>query len=314
MGGKEWFKSAKFGMMVHFGLYTLLAGEWKGKRTDVIAEWAQSVFRIPISEYEKLLNAFNPVYFDADEWCDIALSAGMKYIVVTAKHHEGFALFDSKTDGYNVMNTPLGRDIIKELSEACQRHGLKFGVYYSQELDWHEEHGGGYSEKLETNQGKPWSNFWDFPNTKKNFELCFRKKTIPQVTELMKNYGEISLVWFDTPIDITPDQSRELYDLVKKYQPNCLVNSRIGNGLGDYGSAGDNDTNADGNGKLFEVPATMNDTWGYKAYDQNWKSAETILKIKNELNSKGINYLLNVGPDPLGRIPAPCIDILKKLK
>ena len=138
MDNKQWFKEAKFGMMIHFGLYSLLAGEWKGKRTNVIAEWAQSCFQIPIKEYEKLMNAFNPVFFDADEWCDLAAAAGMKYIVVTTKHHEGFALFDSKVDDYNVMHTPFGRDIIKELSVACRKKGLKFGIYYSQELDWHE--------------------------------------------------------------------------------------------------------------------------------------------------------------------------------
>jgi alpha-L-fucosidase len=211
------------------------------------------------------------------------------------------------------MHTPFGRDIIKELSVACRKKGLKFGIYYSQELDWHEEHGGGYTETFETNQGKPWTNFWDFPNTVKNFEICFRKKIIPQVTELLTNYGDIDLIWFDTPQDITLEQSVELYNLVKKYQPNCLINSRIGNGMGDYGSSGDNETDAESNGMLYEVPATLNDTWGYKAYDQNWKDAETVLKIKNDLNSRGINYLLNVGPDGLGRIPAPSLDILKSL-
>ena len=313
MDYKQWFKEAKFGMMIHFGLYSLLAGEWKGQRMDMIAEWAQSCFRIPIREYEKLMQAFNPIYFDADEWCDLAAKAGMKYIVVTSKHHEGFALFDSKADDYNVMHTPFGRDIIKELSVASRKRDLKFGLYYSQELDWHEEHGGGYTETAETNQGKPWTNFWDFPNTKKNFEICFRKKIIPQVTELLTHYGDIDLIWFDTPQDITKEQSVELYNLVKKYQPNCLINSRIGNGMGDYGSAGDNETGAESGGMLFEVPATMNDTWGYKAYDQNWKSAEEIIRIKRELNGKNINYLLNVGPDPLGRIPAPCADVLKEV-
>lgn len=311
---KKWFKEAKFGMMIHFGLYSILGGEWKGKRMDMIAEWIQSCFQIPIKEYEKLMDVFNPIYFNADEWCDVALSGGMKYIVVTAKHHEGFALFDSKVDSYNVMNTPFKRDIIRELSDACKRKGLKFGIYYSQELDWHEEHGGGYSETYETNQGKPWTNSWDFDKSKKNFEICFRKKIVPQVTELLTNYGDIDLIWFDTPMDITKEQSLELYNLVKEYQPNCLINSRIGNGLGDYGSAGDNETNAESGGMLYEVPATLNDTWGYKAYDQNWKDKDTVLRIKKELNERGINYLLNVGPDYLGRIPGPSVDIIKSLK
>ena len=133
------------------------------------------------------------------------------------------------------------------------------------------------------------------------------------MTELLTNYGDIDLIWFDTPQDITKEQSVELYNLVKKYQPQCLINSRIGNGMGDYGSSADNETNAESTGMLIEGPATLNDTWGYKAYDQNWKDAETVLKIKNELNSRGINYLLNVGPDALGRIPAPSELILREV-
>ncbi len=309
---KDWFKEAQYGMMIHFGLYSLIAGEWKGKRMDnVIAEWAQSYFRIPNKEYEKLAQAFNPIFFDADEWCDIAVKAGMKYIVFTTKHHEGFALFKSEMDKYNVVDaTPFKRDIVKELSDASKKHGLKFGIYYSQELDWHEPYSGGYSETFETNQGKPWKNTWDFPNEEPDFEKCFRRKIVPQVTELLTNYGDIDLIWFDTPTDITLSQSKELYELVKKYQPNCLVNSRIGNGMGDYGSSADNETNAEGGTYYFEVPATINDTWGFKYYDDNFKSADEIYAIKKELSKKGINYLLNVGPDYLGRIPAPEADIL----
>lgn len=316
MDNKKWFTDAQYGMMVHFGLYSLLAGEYKGKRMgNIIGEWAMSYFQIPIKEYEKLAEAFNPIYFNADEWTDLAIKAGMKYIVVTSKHHEGFALFHSKVDKYNVVDaTPFKRDIVKELADSCHKKGLKFGLYYSQELDWHEEHGGGYSETFETNQGKPWTNRWDFPNTKKDFSICFRKKTIPQVTEILKNYGQIDLIWFDTPIDITLEQSKELYDLVKKYQPNCLINSRIGNGMGDYGSAADNGLDDEKSDFMFEVPATLNDTWGFKSYDQNWKSAETIYSNKKALKAKGVNYLLNVGPDGLGRIPAPSIEILLKVK
>ena len=217
---KTWFKEAKFGMMVHFGLYSLLAGEWKGKRMDMIAEWAQSCFQIPIKEYEQLMQAFNPIFFDADEWCDVAVSAGMKYIVVTTKHHEGFALFDSKVDDFNVMHTPFKRDIIKELSVACKKRGLKFGIYYSQELDWHEEHGGGYSIEKDSWEGKPWSNIWDFPDrSKKDYAISFEKKTKPQMREILTNYGQVDLIWCDCPTDITEAQSRELYDLIKSLQP-----------------------------------------------------------------------------------------------
>ncbi len=322
MTGKEWFKQAKFGMMIHWGLYAVLGGEWKGQRMSGIGEWIQQYYRIPIAEYEKLAKVFNPIYFDADEWVKLAKDAGMNYMVVTSKHHEGFAMFRTKVDKWNVVDaTPFGRDVIGELANACARHGLRFGVYYSQELDWHEPNGGGWT------RGKTWAgcsgkagdaywvNNWDFPDDEhKNFTQCFEEKIKPQVTELLTNYGDLCLIWFDTPHTIKPEQSQELYDLVKRYQPECLINSRIGNGRGDYRSWGDNqipdEYMKDG---LFESPATLNDTWGYKSFDNNWKSAERVLELKQHLNERGINYLLNVGPDALGRIPAPAIDILRRV-
>lgn len=317
---KKWFCDAKYGMMIHFGLYSLLAGEYKGQRMGTcIGEWIQSYFKIPVKEYEKLADAFNPLYFNADEWTDLAIKAGMKYIVVTTKHHEGFALFHSKVDKFNVVDaTPFKRDIIKELADSCHKKGLKFGIYYSQALDWHEENGGGFDASFDNVCGMHWGNDWDFPNNKaKNYSEVFEKKIKPQVIELLQNYGEISLIWFDTPWTISKEQSIELYNLVKKYQPNCLINSRIGNYEGvkyDYVSMGDNEIPEDMKDKdlLFESPITLNDTWGYKSYDQNWKTPERIIEIKKSLNSKNLNMLLNVGPDYLGRIPGPSVDILLK--
>lgn len=312
---KTWFQhEAKFGLMIHWGLYSLLAGEYKGRRMDEIAEWAQSYFRIPNEEYGRLAEAFNPVCFNADEWVCLAKDAGMKYIVMTAKHHDGFCLFDSKVDDFNVVRgTPFGRDVIAELSAACKKHGMKFGLYYSQELDWHEPNGGGYlPEKLNVG-GMHWTNNWDFPNDhEKNFDQCFRTKILPQVKELLTQYGDLCLIWFDTPHRITREQSKELYDLVKSLQPNCLINSRIGNGMGDYRSMGDNQIPDEYmNGTPVECPATLNDTWGFKYYDGNWKDPEKVLSIKKHLNERGVNYLLNVGPDYLGRIPAPALEILR---
>jgi alpha-L-fucosidase len=158
-----------------------------------------------------------------------------------------------------------------------------------------------------------WSNDWDFPdNERKNYTRCFENKIKPQVEEFLTQYGDLCLVWFDTPLTVSPEQSRELVDMVKHRQPNCLVNSRIGNEMGDYTSWGDNQIPSeqmpDG---LFETPATLNDTWGYKSFDQNWKSCDEVLRLKNHLNSRGVNYLLNVGPDYLGRIPAPSQEILR---
>lgn len=316
---KEWFQNAKFGMMVHFGLYSLLGGEWKGQRMgNIIGEWAQSYFRIPNSEYEQLAKVFNPIYFNADEWVQLAIDSGMKYLVVTSKHHEGFALFHSKADSFNVVDaTPFKRDIIGELANACAKKGLKFGLYYSQALDWREKNAGGWKNEAGLNLGiMSWGNNWDFPTAEnRDYSEVFERKIKPQVKELLTNYGDLCLIWFDTPQTITSEQSRALYDMVKKYQPNCLLNSRIGvEGVKyDYTSWGDNEIPEeyqDGS-LLFETPATLNDTWGYKSYDQNWKSAEEIIRIKKHLNERNINYLLNVGPDHLGRIPAPAVDILR---
>ena len=317
MTNKEWFKQAKFGMMIHWGLYCLPAGEWKGERMEDIGEWCQQYFRIPNEEYHALAKAFNPILFDADEWVKIAKDAGMKYIVFTAKHHEGFAMYKSEVSPFNIVDaTPFKRDVLKELSEACRKHDMKLGLYYSQEIDWSEKNGGGYNMGKTWCGGKAyWTNNWDFPeDDRKDFSECFENKIKPQVKEILTKYGEICLIWFDTPGVITPAQSDELYEMVKTYQPDCLVNSRIGNGRGDYTSAGDNEIPDDDKGEmLFETPATLNDTWGYKSFDDNWKDAETVLRIKNHLNARGINYLLNVGPDSLGRIPAPAEKILREV-
>lgn len=318
MDNKKWFKEAKFGMMIHWGLYSLLAGEYNGERTHgkygaKYSEWIMNNLQIPIKEYEKLTKAFNPVFFDADEWCELAKKAGMKYLVITSKHHDGFCLFESTYDNYNTKNgTPFGRDVIKEVAEACKRHGLRLGIYYSQEIDWHEPNGGGFTWK----DGSPKEsyNYWDFPNHKKDFYKYFKEKTFHQVRELLTNYGDLLLIWFDTPGVISPKESQELYDLVKSIQPDCLVNTRIGNGLGDYRSMGDNEIPDDFfTDELVETPATINDTWGFMYYDDNWKSIDEIKRLKEHLNSRGVNYLLNVGPDHLGRIPVPSIEILKAL-
>lgn len=329
MNNKEWFKQAKFGMMIHFGLYALPAGEWKGRRMPYIGEWAQSYFRIPNAEYGELAKVFNPICFNADEWVLTAKSAGMQYMVVTSKHHEGFCLFKSDWDDYNIVDgTPFGRDIIAELAESCYKHGLKFGLYYSQALDWHEPNGAGYTSG-HTNCGEmSWTNDWDYPdNESKDYTQCFEGKIKTQFKEILTKYGDLAVIWCDTPHDITEAQSRELYEMIKKYQPDALINSRIGNGIGDYHSCGDNQVDFEigkspssprcGNvgavTGLYECPATLNRTWGYKSFDNDWKDAAKVKEIKERLNSRGINYLLNIGPDYLGRLPAPAVDILKQV-
>jgi len=329
MDNRAWFKEAGYGMMAHWGLYSLLAGEYRGRRVRDYAEWIQSFMRIPNAEYARLAEAFNPVYFDADEWIRLARDAGMKYFVFTSKHHDGFALFRSRADAFNVVDaTPFKRDVVEELANACAKHGLKFGLYYSQELDWHHPHGGGYTN-LTPCSGTSWDNNWDWPDREaKDFSICFEEKIKPQVEELLKNYGELCLMWFDVPHDITPAQSLELNQLVKRYQPDCLINSRIGNGAYDYVSLGDNeypealpdreiafDPNACDGMKyspygLYETAGTMNSSWGFKYFDQDWITPQIINDRRRHLNDIGINYLLNMGPDGLGRIPSFCREAL----
>ena len=335
MNNIEWFREAKYGMMVHFGLYSMLAGEYRGRRTPYdYGEWIQSAFAIPNREMEQLAGAFNPVYFNAEEWVKLAKECGMTYFVVTSKHHEGFALFDSDCDAYNIKKaTPFGRDLIAELAEACYKHGLKLGLYYSQELDWHHPHGGGY-DKTTGCAGTAWYNNWDFPGAdNKDYSICFNEKIKPQVKEIMTKYGDICLIWFDMPMTLKENQSRALFEAIKKYQPDCLINSRLGNGAYDYVSLGDNEipdsmpenvefdpslmNGIDGFKPspygLYETAATMNDSWGFCARDQHWKDAAVIAANKKKLNSMGINYLLNVGPDGLGRIPLASQKILREV-
>ncbi|MEE1139492.1 MAG: alpha-L-fucosidase [Acutalibacteraceae bacterium] len=327
MDNREWFKNAGYGMMAHWGLYSLLGGEWKGRRVRDYAEWIQSWLAIPNAEYSELAKVFNPIYFNADEWIRLARDSGMKYFVFTSKHHDGFAMFKS-ADPFNIVDaTPFGRDVTAELAEACYKYGLKFGLYYSQELDWHHPHGGGYTN-LSGCSGSSWDNNWDFPDRAgKDFSICFEEKIKPQVKEILTGYGDLCLIWFDVPHTITKEQSLELNHLVKEYQPRCLINSRIGNGAYDYVSLGDNEyptefrvsENSDPNSidgikyspyGLYETAGTLNSSWGYKYYDQNWITSEKIIERRERLNSMGINYLLNVGPDGLGRIPSFSVEAL----
>ena len=336
MDNIKWFKEAKYGMMAHWGLYSLLGGEYKGRRVQDYAEWIQSYMPIPNDEYEQLAASFNPIYFNADEWIKLARSCGMKYFVMTSKHHDGFAMFHSKADRFNVVDaTPFGRDVVGEIAEACYKYGLKLGLYYSQELDWHHPHGGGY-DNTSGCSGVSWDNSWDFKDREnKDFSICFKEKIKPQVTELLKNYGDICLMWFDVPHTISKEQSLELNKLVKSIQPNCLINSRIGNGAYDYVSLGDNEypeelpekvseeADIDMNNisgfkyspyGLYETAGTLNSSWGFKYFDQNWLTPEQIRSRREKLNSMGINYLLNVGPDGLGRIPSFSQEVLLKAK
>jgi alpha-L-fucosidase len=298
----QWFHEAKYGFFINWGLYSLPAGEWKGRKIGGIGEWIMHNARIPVKEYEQLAQQFNPVKFNADEWAQLAADAGMKYVVFDCKHHDGFALYRSAVSKYNCFDaTPWHRDPFKELQAACAKRGLKFCFYYSQATDWHEPNGA--------------NNTWDFPpNAQKDFDQYFRDKSMPQVRELLTNYGPIGLIWFDVPTLMTPARCRQLVELVRSLQPDTLINSRLGpGGLQDYQSRGDNEIPDAVTPGAWETAATINDTWGYKKDDHNWKPPEDICFKLVDIVSKGGNYLLNVGPDGEGFIPQPSQDILRRV-
>jgi alpha-L-fucosidase len=251
---QQWFKDAKFGLFVHWGLYSILAGEYQGRKTNHIAEWIMNHLDIPVKEYEKLAGQFNPIHFDAEAIVKKAKGWGMKYIVFTSKHHDGFAMYHSKCNPYNIVEaTPFKRDVLKELQLACQKHNMRFGLYYSQAQDWHDPDG--------------YMAFKD--NSKKNFQSYLDRKCIPQLKEILTGYGDISLIWFDTPMGSTAEQSRSLVAAVKDIQSDCLVSGRIGNDLGDYLTTSDNFVPIQPYKGDWEIPATLNDTWGYNKDDNN---------------------------------------------
>jgi alpha-L-fucosidase len=298
----SWFREAKFGLFIHWGLYALPAGRWKGEDYPWIGEWIMKWARIPVKEYEGLAKDFNPQKFDADFVAGLAHEAGMKYVVITAKHHDGFAMFASQATSYDIVEaTPYKKDPLKPLADACARHQLKYGFYYSQAQDWHEAHAAG--------------NDWDFPTPreKRQPDEYLRRKALPQVDELLANYGPLGLIWFDTPTLLTKENVLELEAKVRTRQPACVINSRLGHGLGDYRQMGDNMVPSDVYESAWEVPATLNDTWGFKSRDRNWKSAAYLVYRLVDVVSKGGNYLLNVGPDAEGQIPPESVDRLREV-
>lgn len=302
---QQWFKDAKYGLFIHWGLYSILAGEYKGKKTDHISEWIMNSLGIPAEEYEKLAKEFNPTEFNADELVRRAKEDwGMKYIVFTSKHHEGFAMYHSKVSPYNVVDaTPCGRDILRELADACRKYDMKLGLYYSQSQDWHDpngyvSHANGGEDQLKDD------------NDKKDFQYYLDHKVKPQLKEILSEYGDICLIWFDTPMGMTIEQSRECVETVKSMQPDCIVSGRVGNQLGDYMTTGDNFIPRLPFEGDWEVPATLNDTWGYNKDDNEWKNPDDIIRLLVKISSRGGNYLLNIGPKASGEVPKESIEIL----
>lgn len=306
-----WFREARFGMFIHWGLYAIPAGRWDGKEVPGIGEWIMNRASIPVADYKALAPKFNPTKFDAATIVGLAKSAGMKYIVITSKHHDGFAMFDSKADPFNIVQaTPFKRDPLKELAAQCQKQEIKLGFYYSQDQDWTAPGGAAYK----TGDHKPPTFHWD-PAQDGNYTEYLRKKAIPQIQELLSNYGEYpAIVWFDTPTkDMTPELAGEVVKVLNEH-PKLIWNNRLG---GSY--KGDTETPeqyipAQGYpGRDWESCMTMNDTWGYKQDDTNFKSTETLLRNLIDIASKGGNYLLNIGPMATGEVPEPEVERLQEV-
>jgi alpha-L-fucosidase len=301
----SWFRQDKFGMFIHWGPYSALAGEWNGQPIPphTEAEWIMQRFNIPVAEYRERAHQFNPVKFNAEAWVNLAKSTGMKYLVVTAKHHDGFAMYQSKVSNYNIVDwTPFKRDPLKELAEACRRAGIRFSVYYSHREDWDDPNGFG--------------NNWDYNPAKQNFSEYLENKSKPQLRELLTNYGPLGLIWFDRGMD-TPKHAAEFADIVHTLQPQCLINGRIGSYkqelMGDYQDMGDNGMPDGGLDEDWETPQTLNTTWGYSKFDQEWKTPGVVIRRLVEIVSKGGNYLLNIGPMADGTVPQPSVATLNEV-
>ena len=312
----QWFREARFGMFIHWGLYAIPGGTWKDKVHETgYSEWIMYGEKIPAKEYEKLADKFNPVKFDAKAWTAIAKKAGMKYMVLTTKHHDGFSMFQSSLTPYNVVAaTPFKRDVTRELADACRASGMRFGCYYSVDRDWYRPQGPGNDYKQ--------ANVWDFPDSKReDFDRYYTTFAKPQVEELLTKYSP-DLLWFDEIDMKTSAQVEDLYQSIRRLRPECLINSRI-QGCRfpakippphcDYISTGDNEIAEKNLGFEWENPGSMNTSYGFSANDHNWVSAAEIVARLVEIVSKGGNYLLNVGPTPEGLIPQPCIDRLAEV-
>jgi alpha-L-fucosidase len=298
----KWWREARFGMFIHWGVYAVPAGTYQGKQIPGIGEWIMLRGKIPVAEYRAFAKEFNPVKYDPEAWAALAATAGMKYVVITSKHHDGFALYDSKVTDWDIADaTPYKKDVLTPLARAVRKRGLRFGLYYSQAQDW--THPGGAKRGMQDHEG------WDEAH-KGSFDQYLKTIARPQVEEILTRFSP-DILWWDTPMLMTPERAALLQPLVAAH-PKLITNNRLGGGY-----QGDSDTPeqfipATGiPGRDWEVCMTMNDTWGFKSYDDHWKSPQDLIRKLSDIVSKGGNFLLNVGPTPAGEIPAPSIERLQ---
>ncbi|MCD6394329.1 MAG: alpha-L-fucosidase [Planctomycetes bacterium] len=296
------FEEGNYAMFIHWGLYSHIGNLYKGKSYYGIGEWImnRNMAGIPVDEYKALAKEFNPVKFDADEIAKLAKDAGMKYIVITAKHHDGFAMYHSKVNKLNIVDaTPFGHDPMKELAKSCKKYGLGLGFYYSHNQDWTFP-GGGNGPK-QTADGRS-----------VDFKYYYENKCRPQVEEITSQYGPIAIVWFDTPGRIPEEYVKELVGIVRKNQPKALVSGRAGYGLGDYVTLGDMEVphaNVEG---IWETVDTTNDSWAYAWYDNYWKTPKEIVHRLVSCVARGGTYMLNIGPKGDGTVPELASRTLRK--
>jgi len=296
-----WWREARFGMFIHWGVYSVPAGVYDGKPVAGLGEWIMNDAKIPEVEYKKFAKQFDPTNFNAETIVQIAKNAGMKYIVITAKHHDGFAMFDSKVNDWNILaGTPYAHDPLKDLAQACAQAGIKLGFYYSQAQDWN-------------NGGAAMNGKWD-PAQQHDMDDFVEKVDVPQIKEILSNYGPISVLWFDTPVDMNHERAEKILPLLK-LQPGIIYNNRLGGGFKGDTETPEQHIPATGyaDGRDWETCMTINDTWGYKRLDNHFKSTSELLRNLIDIASKGGNYLLNVGPDSTGVIPAPEVTRLSEI-
>lgn len=313
----DWWRDARFGLFIHWGLYAVPAGIYQGDTTNNIGEWIMEHLDIPVKDYEQFATRFNPVKFNAEFWAKTAAEAGMKYLVITSKHHDGFCLWDSKVSDYDIMDaSPFKRDILAELKKACDAQGVQLCFYHSI-MDWHHPQA----------QSVFYPNYNRTDTANADFPKYVQEYMKPQLRELLANYDP-AVLWFDGEWmgDWTEEQGRDLYNELRNIKPALIINNRVGKGRagmqgmskGDQRYAGDFGTPEqeilEGAVDLdWESCMTMNDTWGFKSTDHNWKSAEVLINNLIDCAAKGGNYLLNVGPTAEGEIPAPSVERLQAM-
>lgn len=321
----EWWRAARFGMFIHWGVYSQWGGVYHGhQQARGGAEWIMNRCKIPVSEYQERAKSFNPVNYDPDAIVKMAKDAGMKYIIITAKHHDGFALFKSNASKWNVADaTVYGKDLLKPLADACRKYGMKLGFYYSQAQDWNNP--GGAAARKEMREGWPnpdsakidaytkaHNGHWDPAQETKTFNQYMDEVSVPQVKEILSNYGDIAVLWWDTPTNMTDEAAQKLQNALK-LQPHIITNDRLKrpNFPGDTKTPEQKiPTQAELDGQDWETCMTMNGSWGYKSWDHNWKPAEMLIRNLVDIASKGGNYLLNIGPKDDGSVPQESIDRL----